>query len=116
MPANRPESDKLAHWFNANAFTENAMGTFGNSPRNYLHGPGFANLDFALVRSFPIRTGPFKETQRLDVRAEFFNIVNRPNFQNPEGDSPTITDGPNFGTILGALDPRILQFALKFVF
>jgi hypothetical protein len=113
LPGGRSESQKLNEWFNTAAFTYNAIGTFGNSARNFLRGPGLANMDFALVRSFPISKGPFKETQRLDFRAEFFNIFNRPNFQNPDF---TITDGPLFGAVLGALDPRILQFALKFLF
>jgi hypothetical protein len=116
LPSNRSESQKLAEWFNVNAFRVNALGTFGNSPRNFLRGPGYANLDFAVIRSFPIKLGPFAESQHLDFRAEFFNIFNHPNFQNPNSDAPSLADGPLFGQILGAYDPRILQFALKFVF
>jgi len=116
LPSNRPLGQKLAEWFNTQAFVYNAPGTFGDSPRNFLRGPAFSNLDFGLIRSFPIKKGPFAETQRIDFRAEFFNIFNHPNFHNPEEDFSQITDGPVFGTILGAYDPRILQFALKYIF
>jgi len=55
------------------------------------------------------------ETQRVDFRAEAFNIFNHANFRNPDN---TITD-PTFGQILqtargSAVDPRILQFALRY--
>jgi hypothetical protein len=116
LPSNRPLSQKLNEWFNTNSFTYNALGTFGNSPRNFLQGPGFANFDFALIKSIPIKKGPFAETQRIDFRAEFFNLFNRANFGNPEFDASSITDGPLFGHILSAYDPRIVQLALKFVF
>jgi hypothetical protein len=113
LPSNRPLSQRLSEWFNPAAFTYNAIGTFGNAPRNFLIGPTFADVDMGLVKSFPIKKGPFAETQKIDFRAEFFNIFNRANFFNPQ---QTVTDGPTFGTILGAYDPRIIQFALKYTF
>jgi hypothetical protein len=113
LPSNRSEAQKLNEWLNTSAFTYNAIGTFGNSPRNFLQGPGFANLDFSMIKSFPIKKGPFAETQRLDFRAEFFNLFNRANFGAPDS---SVGDGPVFGQILDAGDPRILQFSLKFVF
>jgi hypothetical protein len=112
LPSSRPLAQRLSEWFNPAAFTYNAIGTFGNSPRNSLIGPTFANLDFGLVKSFPIKKGPFSETQRIDVRAEFFNLFNRANFYNPQN---SVTNPLN-GTILGAYDPRIIQFALKYSF
>jgi hypothetical protein len=121
LASNRPLSQRLTYdpsvpnsgWFNPAAFTYNAIGTFGNAPRNFLTGPSFADVDFGLVKSFPIKRGPFAETQKIDFRAEFFNIFNRANFYNP---NQTVTDGPTFGSIFGAYDPRIIQFALKYVF
>jgi hypothetical protein len=113
LPSNRPLSQRLNEWFNPAAFTYNAIGTFGDAPRNFLVGPSYADVDTALVKSFPIRKGPFAETQKIDFRAEFFNIFNRANFYNPQ---QTVTDGPTFGSILAAGDPRILQFALKYTF
>ncbi len=74
---------------------------------------GFVNLDFALIKSFKIPHGPLAETQRIDFRAEAFNLPNHPNFDNPYS---AIADGPNFGRILSAGSPRVMQFALKYIF
>jgi hypothetical protein len=113
LPSNRPLAQKLSEWFNPAAFTVNAIGTFGNTGRNILTGPNYGDFDMGLVKSFPIKKGPFAETQHIDFRAEFFNLFNRANFSNPDS---TVTDGPTFGTILSANSPRIVQFALKYVF
>lgn len=112
LPGGRSTRQKLLEWFNTNAFQVNTPGTFGNSPKNFLSGPGFANFDFSLIKSFPIKKGPFAETQRIDFRAEFFNLFNRPNFGEPDS---TVTDS-TFGQVLSAGSPRIIQFALKYVF
>ncbi len=100
--------------FNISAFTQNAIGTFGDAPRNFLTGPGFANLDFSAIKSFPLKlkAGPLGESQRIDFRAEFFNLFNRPNFANPDS---FLGDG-TLGQILAAGSPRIVQFGMKFVF
>jgi hypothetical protein len=112
LPGNRPESAKLQKWFNTAAFAYNAAGTIGDSARNFLRGPNSVDFDFALTKSFPIKKGPWAESQRIDFRAEFFNLLNHPNFANPTAtESSTVN-----GRILSAADPRIIQFALKFVF
>ncbi len=64
-------------------------------------------MDLALMRNFAVY-----ERQYLQVRVEGFNVLNHPTFQNPDGN---LSDA-NFGRILKANDPRILQFALKYVF
>jgi len=94
-------------WIDPSAFTQNPLGTFGNAGYNSLIGPGFFDLDASLTRSFPIR-----EHQRFDLRFEFFNLANHTNFSLPVSSKNSST----FGKILGAADPRILQFAAKFVF
>jgi hypothetical protein len=121
LGSGRSEGAKLNEWFNIAAFQNAATGTFGDSPRNFLRGPGFSDLDFSLIRSFPLHFGPLKETQKLDFRAEFFNLFNHPNFA-----LPTDTIGsPQFGQILAtatsgsaasASPYRIIQFALKYMF
>jgi hypothetical protein len=82
-----------------------------------LVGPGSVIVNVALTRAFPIR-----EHQSVEIRAEAFNLPNLVNFYPPT----TAVISPNFGkptstTGLGAFsstiyDPRILQFALKYVF
>jgi len=84
------ENQWLNKYFNTAAFTTNGPGTFGNSGRNIIQGPGVNNLDFALMKNFP-----FTERYRLQFRWEGFNILNRPMFANPD---TTVTDG-NFGQI-----------------
>ena len=95
-------------WPNPAAFQANAKGTFGDAGAYSLHGPELFDVDMALTRSFTIR----KESQRLDVRFEVFNLFNRVNFSNP---SATLSSA-QFGTITAAGDPRILSFAMKYHF
>ena len=112
LAGSRSKAAQLAEWFNTAAFTFNAPGTFGNAGRNILRAPGLATFDFSMSKSFPLKFGPFAETQHLDFRAEAFNLFNRANFGRPDR---TITD-PTFGQVLSAGDPRILQLALRYSF
>ena len=75
-------------------------------PRNIL-GPGGIRIDIGLTRTFRIR-----ESQSVEFRAEAFNL---PNHLNP-GNPNTALNNANFGRILSASDPRIMQLALKYVF
>jgi hypothetical protein len=102
-----PNRDPVLEWFNTRAFAQNAMGVYGNSGRNIIFGPGLANVDMAVAKHFSIT-----ETARLQFRGEFFNLFNRANFNEPNA---TLTSG-TYGRITSALDPRILQFGLKFLF
>lgn len=111
LSGGRSQSQKLAEWFNTSAFTT-PVNADGNSPRNFLRGPGFVNLDFALIKSFRIPHGPFAESQKIDFRAEAFNLFNHPNFGGPDGALADAT----FGRINTAQSPRILQLALKYIF
>lgn len=112
LPDDRAKADKLQRWFNTQAFVTNALGTFGTSSRNLLMGPGLATVDFSVVKVFPLHGGPFREGQALHFRSEFFNLLNRANFNAPNS---TVT-ASTFGRILSAGDPRIIQFGLKFVY
>lgn len=112
LPGGRSTAAQLAEWFNTAAFAFNAPGTFGTSGRDILRQPGVVNLDFALTKSFPLKLGPFGERQKIDFRAEAFNIFNHANFGRPDR---TLTHS-TFGEILSAADPRILQFAIRFSF
>jgi len=115
--------------FNPNVFTENAsdntvapctttptfgcydpslFGVIGNAKRTLCCGPGINNFDFSVQKVTPIT-----ENTRMEFRAEFFNIFNHTQFNNPDGNT---TDGSDFGRIKRARDPRLVQFALKFYF
>lgn len=110
LSSGRSRAETLLAWFDPKAFATNAAGTNGNTGRNALRGPGLLNLDLCLTKSFPLpRLG---EAHRVDFRAEFFNLMNHPNFSNPTA----TVNSPIFGRITGAGDPRILQFALKYSF
>ena len=82
-------------------------GNFGNAGRNIARGPGIANVDLSLLKSFA-----FSESRRLQFRVECFNLANHPNFGVP------VTDlvSPVFGQILEAAPSRLVQFGLKFLF
>ncbi|MBV8730894.1 MAG: TonB-dependent receptor [Acidobacteriia bacterium] len=94
-------------WFNIAAFAKAPTGQFGNLGRSTIEGPGAWNLDAALSRSFPVT-----ERHRIDFRAEAFNVLNHARFGNP---ITTLSSG-QFGQIITAGSPRIMQFALKYKF
>ncbi len=94
-------------WLNPKAFALPALGTLGNLGRTTLTLPVRWQFDLALSRAFHIH-----ESQSLEFRAEAFNLLNkfRPGIIN------TQVTAASFGKINTALDPRIMQFALKFLF
>jgi hypothetical protein len=92
---------------------------FGNSGVGFVRGPGQRNVDLAVERVFPLI-----ESTSLHFRAEFFNLTNTPQFANPnnslnftEGPQGPVNQNPSFGTITAtAANPRIIQFAMKYLF
>ena len=70
------------YWFNPDAFASQAAGTFGNAPRNLLYNPGEQNWDIALFKNFSLGG-----TARAQLRAEFFNFPNHPNWSNVQTDA-----------------------------
>jgi len=120
-----PPPRSLQEWFNVNAYTENAVGTFGDIGKNSLRGPRFSNTDLALVKKTSVG-----ERVTVTFRAEFFNAFNHPNFGTPGNN---VAAGPppggGFGVISGTAgyqsynsttygmaQPRIMQFGLKVSF
>ena len=109
-PNNGPRT--VAQWVNTNAFqridlTTTPAGVYGTEGRNVVQGPGLAQWDFSAFKNIPLA-----ESKNLQFRAEFFNLFNRANFQLPNSDISSTT----FGQIQQALEPRLIQFAMKFVF
>lgn len=96
--------------FDPNQFSNSTvpLGSIGNSPRTICCGPGINNFDFSLSKNTGIG-----ERTHLQFRAEFFNLFNRAQFLNPDGN---ISDGNTFGQVVRARDPRLVQFALKLLF
>jgi len=96
----------VEQWFNTAAFSQPALGQFGNSKRNMLRGPTINNLDLALFKNFGLVRGAI-----LQFRIESFNAFNHPNFT---GVATNITD-PAFGRLTSARDGRINQLGLKLI-
>ena len=107
LSQNRSHGEMVARFFDTSVFTENALGTFGNSGKGILRGPRMFNFDMGLLKNNRIG-----ERYNLQFRAEFFNAFNNVNFNMPNS---TFTSA-QFGRITSALDPRILQFSLKLLF
>jgi hypothetical protein len=94
-------------WLNPAAFALPPIGSYGAIGKGSLRGPGLFNWDMGLFKSFI-----FTERFRLQFRTEFFNVLNRANFNDP---TYTVNSG-GFGRIGSAKDPRIGQLALKLYF
>jgi hypothetical protein len=109
---------KLGGYFNAACFTSppiigaDGIGTaFGNSGTGIVDGPGQANLDLSLSKTVTVKW-PI-ENSSFQFRAESFNTLNHPQFANPD----TNFTSPTFGVINStAVNPRVIQLALKFAF
>jgi hypothetical protein len=130
-----PDKRTIKEWFNTSDFVSIpltgtlANGQWGNSGRNILQGPGTKNVDFSVFKNFRVA-----ESKALQFRAEFFNLFNTPQFNNPSATAPSpaptattlvpnIASSPAFGTIASAGSPttfqrisREIQIAAKFTF
>ena len=88
----------------------------GNESRNTLMGPGLVDCDFSVVNNIPFKA--ISENFNAQFRTEFFNILNRPNFQSPNDNRTIMDQSGNLIPFAGAITPtnttsRQLQFALK---
>jgi hypothetical protein len=83
---------------------------FGNSGQGIFLGPGQVNFDASIIKTTPFREG----RQAVQLRAEFFNLANHPQFANPGSQRETAA---TFGIINATTTaPRIIQLALKYSF
>jgi hypothetical protein len=98
----------IKQWFNSSAFSRQPSGTFGNGGRATILGPSRWNVDAALWRTFQIH-----ENTKMDLRVEAFNALNHARFNDP---GTTLSNGNTLGQINSALDPRIMQLAIKLNF
>jgi len=88
-------------------FTDPTLGTFATTPRSVCCGPGQNQWDVTFSKRIAL-----SEAKYFQFRADIFNLFNKTQFDNPDGNFSNST----FGQVLQARDPREVQFALKFYF
>lgn len=89
------------------SYLQSGQYTYGSSGRNEYRGPDRINFDLSLAK-----TTTLTERLKLEIRADFFNILNHAEFQNPS----TGIGGDQFGQITSTYDPRIIQLAARIRF
>jgi hypothetical protein len=100
---------RLSRYFDTSCFASaSGVGNFGNTGRNILRGPDQRNIDFSVVKFFPI-----DEQMKFEFRTEFFNLTNTPSFANPVNSRASANFGQIVRTTTGS---RVIQFAFKFNF
>jgi hypothetical protein len=95
------------NYLNRSAFTTPAAGTYSDLRPFSIVNPSRLQNDLAVTRTFRVGTG-----QSVQFRWEIFNVINYVNYNAPVA----ALNNANFGKILSAGDPRIMQFALKVEF
>jgi hypothetical protein len=105
LPADQRDETR---WFNTAAFAIAPQFTIGSASRNPVRGPAYRDLDVAVLRRIPMAS----RDRALELRAEIFNLFNSVNLGAPAA----VAGAANFGTITTALDPRVVQVAVKFLF
>jgi hypothetical protein len=104
----------LLKWFNTQCFVAPPPGQLGTASRTPVYGPRFVNTDFSAIKHFPLT-----EAMNVDFRAEFFNLFNHAQFNDPGSSSTPGADlnAGSFGKINSTVgNPRVIQFALKLNF
>ncbi len=108
VSGSRPRGERILAWFNTSAFSVNRTGFVGNSARNMMRGPAQLNSDLSISKNFPVS----ERFGRFQFRSEFYNVFNQVRFNNPNN----VATSPAFGRITSALDPRLIQLSLKYLF
>jgi len=96
--------------FNASLFSVPDLGQVGNASRRLFYGPGISNFDMALLKYVTLT-----EAKSLQFRLEAFNVFNHAQFYGPTSVNGNISSS-NFGQVVGAAPPRILQLGVKLLF
>ena len=95
------------YYLNPNQFSDPTLGQFSTTPRSICCGPGENQWDITLAKRITL-----SESKYFQFRTDIFNLFNKTEFVNPDGNFSDTT----FGLIQQARDPRLVQFALKFYF
>jgi hypothetical protein len=98
-------------WFDTSAFAPVTTADFGTASRNSLRGPGDADFDLGIARTFPLT-----EMFHLELRGEGFNVTNTPNFAVPASNVSSTSFGHITSTFGSAADQRILRVSAKLNF
>jgi len=112
-----PKSERTFNrFFNTDVFALPKVGTFGNSARTVIRGPGTNNWDIAVFKNVPVN-----ERMRFQFRLETYNTFNHTQFSGLDTGArfePATGQQVNtrFGELTGARSPRIIQLALRFLF
>ena len=101
---------KISQWFDTSALAMPEIGTYGNAGVGLVRGPSYLSWNLGVIRDFTL-PNLISEENRVQFRAEFFNLFNNTNFGNP---NTTFTNS-RFGQITSAGAPREIQFGLKFI-
>src|SRR6201999_2198497 len=96
--------------FDTSLFSEETLGQLGNAKRRIFYGPGIDNFDLTLKKGFRLT-----EPRSLAFRIEAFNAFNHAQFYGPASVDGQI-ENPEFGAIVSAAAPRLMQLAAKFSF
>ncbi len=112
---NRIASGKLSHptiqqWFDPTAFVQPAYGTYGDAGRDVLFGPSWRQLDMSVQKHWALKA--FGEASDLQIRIDAADVLNHPNFSNPN----SALQQSNTAVITGANTSRNVQFEAKFSF
>jgi hypothetical protein len=94
-------------YLNASQFSDPPLGSFSTTPRSICCGPGENQWDVTFSKRVAL-----SEAKYFQFRADIFNLFNKTEFVNPDGNFSNTT----FGQVQQARDPREVQFALKFYF
>ncbi len=109
LPGGRSRGETISRYFNTAAFTLNAgpgkEGQFGNAGRNIITGTGDVVTTLGIQKRFPLQ----QEGHAIELRGEVYDLMNRPNFGNPNGNLVS----PAFGRITRAGGSRVVQVALR---
>jgi hypothetical protein len=101
------DEQSVGRWFDTSAFSNAGQFVLGTASRNPVRGPGYHNLDLAIMRRVPFAT-----SKAVEFRLEVFNATNAPPLGAPSG----LFGSAAFGSINTAGDPRVVQLGLKFLF
>lgn len=97
-------------YFNTSLFSLPPLGSIGNSGRRLFSGPGIDNYDLTLQKNLKLT-----DVTAFEFRLEAFNAFNHAQFYGPASVDGNISS-PNFGHVVSAAPPRLVQIALKIIF